>query len=365
MLSAPVDLATSTRTGAHVLFVAWRDLANPAAGGSEVLVDRLAAGMVERGHRVSLLAGGPSTARPYQVVRSGGRLSQFLRAPLVYGRRLRDCDVVVEVCNGMPFLTPLWSDKPTICMVNHVHTEMWPLEFPAPIAAAGSFLERRVMPWAHRRNLVLTVSPSTAQALADLGVDRERIRILRNGVEAPAERYPRSSGPLFVALGRLTAHKRIDLLLRLWERVRPITGGQLVIVGDGPERARLEALAGPDVVFTGRVDEETKQRLLGQAWLLLHPASVEGWGIVVAEAAVRGTPAIGFSVPGLRDSVVHGETGLLAGTESEFVSHWASLALDDARRLRAGEAARTRALEFTWDGAVRTFADVVDEALTR
>jgi glycosyltransferase involved in cell wall biosynthesis len=82
------------------------------------------------------------------------------------------------------------------------------------------------------------------------------------------------------------------------------------------------------------VSEEEKHRLMSAAWLLLHPASIEGWGIVVAEAAVRGTPTVGFSVPGVRDSVVHNETGVLVRTEGEFASAWASLAIDDRRRRR-------------------------------
>ena len=293
-------------TGRRLLFVAWRDLANRRAGGSEVLVDRLAAGMKARGDRVSLLCGGPSTERDYEVIRSGGTYSQFIRAPAAYWRHLRDSDLVVEVCNGMPFLTPIWCSRPKICLVNHMHTELWRMMFPRPVAALGQFAESKVMPWAHRDNLFLTVSNSTADALRDIGVGDDRIRQICNGVVQPDPLTPRSPEPLFMALGRLTEYKRIDMLLRLWERVRNVVGGKLVIVGDGPERSRLEALAGPGVIFTGRVSEEEKHRLLCSAWLLLHPALIEGWGIVITEAAIRGTPAIGFNVPGLRDSVVNG-----------------------------------------------------------
>src|SRR5258708_3188326 len=105
------------RDGRHLLFVAWRDLANPRAGGSEVLVDRLADGMTARGDQVTLLCGGPAGEHSYRVIRNGGTYSQFLRAPLAY-QRLRDCDLVVEVCNGMPFFAPLWSRRPLVCLVN-------------------------------------------------------------------------------------------------------------------------------------------------------------------------------------------------------------------------------------------------------
>jgi glycosyltransferase involved in cell wall biosynthesis len=357
--------AAAGRAPRHIVFVSWRDLANPRAGGSEVLVDRLSEGMTARGDRVTLLCGGPIAPRGYQVIRSGGTYSQFLRAPAHYRRRLRDCDLLVEVCNGMPFFAPLWSRRPMVCLVNHVHTELWDVRLPRPLSNVGRYAESRVMPWAHRDNLFLTVSASTAAALAAIGVGEDRIRMVCNGVEQPQPLTPRSAEPLFLALGRLTDYKRMDLLLRLWERVRHVVGGQLVIAGDGPERARLESMAGPGVVVTGRVSEEEKHRLLCSAWMLLHPAMIEGWGIVIAEAAIRGTPGVGFDVPGLRDSVIDGETGLLVRSEGQFASAWASLALDHRRREALGRAARERALRLHWSAAVEGFAAVADEAMAR
>ena len=84
------------------------------------------------------------------------------------------------------------------------------------------------------------------------------------------------------------------------------------------------------------MSEEEKHRLLCSAWMLLHPALIEGWGIVITEAAIRGTPAIGFDVPGLRDSVVNGQTGVLVRSEGQFASAWASLALDHRTREALG-----------------------------
>ncbi len=359
------ELRGASGNGRHVLFVAWRDLANPSAGGSEILVDRLAAGIAARGNRVTLLCGGPVGERRYQVIRNGGTYTQFLRAPLAYFRRLRDCDLLVEVCNGMPYLAPLWCRRPVVCLVNHLHTDLWGVRFRPPLSTAGRFTESTIMPWVHREDLFLTVSASTSAALQEIGVSRERIRVICNGVEPAPPLTPRSPGPLFVALGRLADYKRLEVLLRLWERVRPVVGGQLLIAGDGPERDRLEALAGPGVTFTGKVSEEEKHRLLCAAWMLLHPAMIEGWAIVVAEAAVRGTPAIGFSVPGLRDSVINGETGLLVRNEGEFASAWASLAIDQRTREDLGRAARGRALRLHWSAAVDGFAQVADEAIVR
>ncbi|WP_215455242.1 MULTISPECIES: glycosyltransferase family 4 protein [unclassified Streptomyces] len=350
----------------RIVFLARRDLGNPAAGGSELLVDRLADGLTRLGHQVTLLCGGPAAYRGYRVVSAGGDLSHHLRARSTFARQVGDCDLLVEVCNGMPYLAPLWHHGPTMCLVNHVHTDLWKQRFGGPLAPAAR-LGRRLEHWsltaAQRRNLLVAVSSSTATALRSIGVERERIRVVHNGVEEPGPRADRSPEPLFVAVGRLVEYKRIDLLLRLWERVRPVTGGRLVIVGDGPERARLEAMAGAGVEFAGHVTEEEKHRLLCAAWLLLHPSSVEGWGLVVTEAAVRETPSVAFDVPGLRDSVVDGQTGVLARGESSFAAAWCALALSTDRRVLMGKAARERAAHFRWDRTVRQFRAVASEAV--
>ncbi|MDK1473936.1 glycosyltransferase family 4 protein [Streptomyces sp. 549] len=346
----------------RIVFLARRDLGNPAAGGSELLIDRIAAGLTDHGHQVTLLCGGPAAYRDYRVVSAGGDAGHFLRARRALTRQVGDCDLLVEVCNGMPYLAPLWHRGPTLCLVNHVHTDLWGMRYPGPAARLGRRLEHWALAGTHRGNLMVAVSGSTADALSNLGVPDEQIRIVHNGVEDPGQLAPTSAEPVFLAMGRLVEYKRIDLLLRLWERVRPVTGGRLVIVGDGPERARLEAMAGPGVTFAGHVSEAEKHRLLCEAWLLLHPSMVEGWGLVVMEAAARGTPAVGFDIPGLRDSIEHGSTGLLARGESSFAAAWCTLALSAERRGAMGRAARTRAESFRWSNTVQGFRAVAAEA---
>ncbi|RII17290.1 Alpha-D-kanosaminyltransferase [Streptomyces sp. YIM 130001] len=347
----------------RIVFLSRRDLGNAAAGGSELLVDQLADGLTRSGHQVTLLCGGPAAYRDYRVVSAGGDLGHYLKARSTFTRQVGDCDLLVEVCNGMPYLAPLWHRGPTLCLVNHVHTDLWGMRYPAPAARLGRKLEHWALAGAQRGNLLVAVSPSTAGALESIGVPGERIRIVHNGVEEPGPLEPRSDEPLFLAMGRLVEYKRIDLLLRLWERVRPVTGGRLVIVGDGPERERLERMAGPSVQFTGHISEAEKHRLLCAAWLLLHPSAVEGWGLVVTEAATRATPAIGFDVPGLRDSIEDGVTGVLARGESSFAAAWCTLALSAERRTAFGKAAADRAADYRWSNTVRQFRAVAAEAV--
>jgi glycosyltransferase involved in cell wall biosynthesis len=350
----------------RVLFLTWRDLAHPQAGGSEVLVDRLALGLMERGHEPAVLCGGPIAPRPYPVVDAGGTYSQYLRAPFAYRRHFSDVDLVVDVENGIPFFSPLWRREPVLCLVHHVHEDQWAMRFPGPVARLGRVLEGRAMPAVYGHSLFLAVSESTRRALVDIGVPGEHIRVMTEGVDIEAIDVPtveRSATPLFVVLGRLVPHKRVDLLLRAWRVVQPIVGGELVIIGDGPERPYLETLQGPGVTFAGHVSEEEKWRLLRSAWLLVHGAHHEGWGIAVVEAAACGTPALAFDVPGVRDAVVDGQTGVLVDFEPELSAAWVHLTQDAEWRTSLGAAARRRAGELSWDATVAQFLAVADEAL--
>ncbi|MBO9531607.1 MAG: glycosyltransferase family 4 protein [Solirubrobacteraceae bacterium] len=352
------------QTSLSVGVVAWRDLANPRAGGSEVVVDAYLRGLQERGHTVKLMCGGPVGPRAYPVHQIGGTYSQYLRAPLAHARWMRGIDVLLDVQNGIPFFSPLWRRRPTVCLVHHVHTQQWAQHFPAPVAALGRTLEGSLMPAVYRRTPYVAVSPGTARDLGGLGIPTEQITVVPNGVDPFEPTDARSSEPLFLALGRAVPHKRLDLLLRHWERVRPATGGKLVIAGDGPELPRLRALAAndPSVEFTGSISEDEKRRLLSSAWMLVHPASHEGWGMVVLEAGLGRTPTLAYDVPGLCDTVRDGITGRLVTTDDAFASAWIEMARAPEIRATLGDAARGWALGFTWDRTVARLERVLLDA---
>jgi glycosyltransferase involved in cell wall biosynthesis len=352
-------------TKLRVVFIAWRDTSHPQAGGSEVVVDRLALGLHERGHDVLLLAGAPTTAHPYAAKPIGGRFGQYARAPFEFARHAHHADVVVDVENGIPYFAPMWQRAPVVCLVHHVHTEQWAMQFPRPLAAVGRWLESTAMPRAYQRADFVSVSPSTTEGLVGLGVERERITTIEMGCEPVPVTGARSPTPRFLVLGRLVPHKRVDRALALWPRVRAGTGGELVVVGDGPETGRLRAMAGSGVTFTGQVATEEKGRELGAAWALIHPAHHEGWGTVVMEAAGAGVPTVAYDVPGVRDSVVDGATGILARDDDAFVEAWIRMGTDDAFRDQLSRAARARAAAYTWPNAVDAFESVISAAAAR
>ncbi|MCU1499182.1 MAG: putative glycosyl transferase [Acidimicrobiales bacterium] len=348
----------------RLLFVAWRDVVNAQAGGSEQMVDALARELTARGHDVAVMTAGPIGAHDYPVVANGGEMTQYALAPLAYARQFRDRDLVIDVANGIPFFVAAWRDKPSICLIHHIHTDQWSQRFSKPMAALGRSLERHAMPRVYRDRSFLTVSSSTRDGLEAMGVDPARIQQMFIGVDLPADTGTPSAEPTFLALGRMVPHKRFDRLFDLWPEVHARVGGRLVIAGEGPRLADLQRRPVPTgLEVLGRIDEERKVDLLNEAWALVHPSEWEGWGIVIMEAAAHGVPTVGYRVKGVQDAVDDGVTGLLAETDEEFVARWIQLGEDRILRDDLGTAARKRAADYSWATATDQFLEIAEAAV--
>jgi glycosyltransferase involved in cell wall biosynthesis len=354
-----------------VVAVSWRDLAHPLAGGAEVLLDRVLTGLHDRGHRITLVCAGPLSPHPYEAVDSGGTYSQYLRAPAICARRFRDADIVIDVQNGMPYFSPLWRRRPTLCVVHHVHTDQWATRFPRPVAGVFRSIERSVMPFVYRNKPFVGISRSTAQSLAAIGVPAESITVIESGVDAPPDAsVARSGEPLLLSLNRLVPHKRIDLLLEAWRLAQPHIPGRLVVVGDGPLLDDMRRLARsiPRVDVLGRVDEAEKNDLLARSWVVLSAAHHEGWGMSVLEGAAFGTPSLATDAPGIRDALVDGVTGRLiyprndADIPEMLGRAMQELILDEPRREELGAAARCRALDLSWSRCVDRWEAALTDA---
>ena len=227
-------------------------------------------------------------------------------------------DVVVEHLNKLPFCAKAYSAAPVIAVNHHLFGSSAFLQVPWAVAASVVSVEK-LIPWVYRDVSFLAVSESSRQDLVGRGIPREAIDLLYNGITFPTqESRPMAERPLRIAyLGRLEPYKRVDLLLRaVAALVSRFPGLELVVVGRGVARESLEALAAElglaaRVRFTGFVDDAERDATVADARVCVCPSVKEGWGITVIEANALGVPVVATDAPGLRDAVLHGETGLL------------------------------------------------------
>lgn len=355
----------------NILVLNWQDINNPLAGGAEVHLHEVFSRIVRRGHRVTLFCSAFPGCRPEEtldgirVLRGGSRHLFNFVVPAAYGRRFRHAgfDVVVDDMNKIPFFTPLFVREPLLCVTHHLFDRSIFKETNPLIASYVYIAERRAVSLlASRRTPFIVGSPSTRAELIARGCREEDVSVVHYAVDH--ERYrpsgvPRNPTPLIGYFGRLKRYKSVDHLLFVMPvLLRQMPSLRLVIVGDGDDRSRLESIArdlgiGPSVEFTGFVSEQRKVELMQQVWCKVTTSSKEGWGLTVLEANACGTTVIASNVPGLRDAVKDGETGLLYryGDREDLARNVTRVLTDTVLRETLTRNALLWAADFTWDRA--------------
>ena len=224
----------------------------------------------------------------------------------------RDADVVLEVVNGITFLTPLWLRKPRVTLVHHIHRDHYVTELGRKGAVAAVLAETMPLKLLYAGAPFLTISESAKRDILALGVPEDDVRVGYLGVVPFAGELPEThEAPRLLYLGRLKRYKRIELLLDV---VAAIPDAVLDVAGEGDHREALEAEIaarglGERVVLHGHVSESEKASLYSRAWVNLTASSAEGWCLTVMEAATCGTPSAALRIGGLPESIVDGETG--------------------------------------------------------
>jgi glycosyltransferase involved in cell wall biosynthesis len=362
----------------RILVVNWLDRENPQAGGAEEHLHRVFGRLAQRGHSVTALVSGwagctrRATLDGIDVHRAGRRYTFSLAAPRYYRRHLSDSDfdVVVEDLNKVPLFTRYWVDAPVVMLAHHLlgATAFQAASF--PVAAAAWLLERPI-PRLFRGTPSIAVSESTKGDLVRRGLDPKRIDVIPNGV-AVDHFVPPLSGeeadtPTVLFLGRLKKYKRVDLVIEaIAELAKGGSDVALFVGGTGDQRERLQDQAARlgvsrHVHFLGFISEERKLELLQTAWVHVLTSSKEGWGISNLEAAACGTPTVASDSPGLRESVIDGETGLLVphGDVGALCDALDTILSQPERRRAMGRKARTFAEGFSWDSAADAFEQLL------
>jgi glycosyltransferase involved in cell wall biosynthesis len=239
---------------------------------------------------------------------------------------------------------------------------------------ARHVIPRRWIRWAARHaDGLVAVSSGLRQRLVELGVPAERVRMLRNGVDlALFHPYDREAArealgftrPTVLAVGNLVPLKRHNLMIEALPQLPEL---QLVIVGDGPERAAIENLArersvADRVQFLGRLPQDCLPEIYSAADLLLLVSTHEGWPNVLLESMACGTPVVVSEIGGLTDIIAAAEAGRIVADVTP--SRLAKAIRDLLAAPPPRAATRAYAERFDWqnttEGQIALFREVLE-----
>ena len=184
-----------------------------------------------------------------------------------------------------------------------------------------------------------------------VGLPAEKVAVVHYGLDGLPEPWGESKevplpdgARVLLCVARLAEQKGVDVAVRALPSIRERhPDAVLVVLGEGPERARLEALAGDGVYLPGRVGDVAAW--YRRAELLVHPARWEGFGLALLEAMLAGKPVVATRVSSAPEIVVDGETGLLVppNDPAALAAAVASLLANPARTTAMGQAGLVRA----------------------
>jgi glycosyltransferase involved in cell wall biosynthesis len=311
----------------RILWLNWRDIKNPEHGGAEVLTHEIATRLVrKKGHKITLFTahftGGLAEENVDGIctIRQGGRYTVYNNAKTYYKRNKNYYDLVIDEINVKPFLTPKFvKEKPIVALIHQVSPEQFLYELPFPLSYIGKYyLENKWLSY-YKDMTVITVSNSTKEELMARGFKNIFVIPEAPGAVPLSVVGQKEATPTIIFMGRLKRHKLPDHAINAFNIIKKeIPQAKMWIIGDGYMRKHLEELVSNDVKFYGYVSSENKYNLLSRAHLVLMPAVREGWGLVATEANAMGTPVVGYNVPGLRDSIKDGETGILTKENTPY-----------------------------------------------
>jgi glycosyltransferase involved in cell wall biosynthesis len=366
----------------RILVLNERDPSNPLAGGAETHIFEIFSRLAAAGHEVTALVATfrgcarEERVRGVRVIRLTNRYLYYATVASAARRQWHTggYDVVVDVLNKLPFLSPWTLAAPCFAIVHHLFGTTAFRQVPFPIALV-TWLAEKLIPYAYRDTPMLAISPSTKLDLAERGIAADHVWVVPPGVDRRCYYSENPRGrrePVVLWIGRIEPYKRADVMLEAMPRVlADVPAATLVFVGEGSarrdlmKRAEAMGIAGA-VRFTGFIPEADKIELLRRAAVVVNTSEKEGWGMTVIEGNACGTPSVSTDVPGLRDSVVDGETGLLTpyGDADALANAILRIVTDSELRERMVEQGLAWSERFSWDNVATDTLRLIHEAIT-
>jgi glycosyltransferase involved in cell wall biosynthesis len=335
----------------------------PQVGGAETWTRGVACGLARRTHAVRVVAGAASQIPPRErrdgldVFRAAGGRAGLWRAVARQSSAWRPDAVLAQYAALPPAVIAARALRIPVLAIVH---DFYGLADSVRMRGLVTGVTRTVALEQWMRVLppdgFLVPSRATAARLASLARARPVTVVPAGADHLPSScEVPREVAQLLF-VGRLVRSKGVDDLLDTMIRLRAAgLHCRLVVVGTGPEAARLAARAAPmgDAVrFAGAVDDAALDLEMRRSLALLLPSRREGWGLAVTEAASRGTAYVAYDVPAVREQHELLGGGLLVPPDRDALANAISELLRDPSLARAlGRRGRAAAARLSWDRA--------------
>jgi glycosyltransferase involved in cell wall biosynthesis len=316
----------------NILWLTWKDLSHPHAGGAEIVNEQIAKRLVNDGHKVIFITSnyGNNTViddehrNGYRIIRRGNRLNVYWKTYRYYKKYMRGwADLVIDEVNTIPYFAKFYVDEPNIMFTHMLCREIWFYELKQPFSSIGYISEPLYMRLLRDRS-VITVSESTKLDLERFGFKANNIHIISEGLKKGGPKsIPllslKSKNPTLLSLSSIRPMKRTLDQIKAFDIAKTkIPNLSLEIAGDSTgtyghklQHAIENSKFKRDIHYHGKVSETVRVKLMRKSHCIMVTSVKEGWGLVVTEANSQGTPAVAYDVDGLRDSVINGETGYL------------------------------------------------------
>ena len=346
----------------RILHLGFEDPAMPGAGGGSKRTHEINRRLAAGGHEVTVL----TTRFPghrdrvqdgvhYVHIGYGAGRSRVTRTAGYALAAVRECrrrqaDLVVEdfFAPVSSVAAPLWSGRPTVGVVQWLNAREKARQYRLPFHLVERFGVRR-----HAR--LVAVSHHVGATLQALNPGAT-VDVIGNGVSPSAALQARVAGPDVLFVGRLEiAQKGLDLLVQAWALAAPRIGGDLVVAGSGPDEPRLRELVAQAgladrVRYAGWVDEPAAIALMAEARLVAMPSRFETFGMVAVEALATGTPVVAFDIDALREVLPAGCTRTVPAFDVEaYADALVQAYTDTAWITAAAPVARRFAAGYDWD----------------
>lgn len=360
-----------------ILVINWQDIKNPLGGGAEVHMHEIFKRIAAMGHSVTILACEiPNEPKSeiidgIKIIRHASRNIFNYLVPSYYKKYLKseNFDIVIDDINKIPFYTPLFIKEPLLAISHHFFGESIFREANF-LAGTYVYISEWLVNYVYKNTPFVVVSQSTLDEFIGRGFDKNNFSIVPNAIEKnefPMEIGEKAEPKVITYFGRLKKYKSPDHLIKAFAIVeKEFPEIRLNILGRGDfmdtmKNLCVELKISNKVKFFGFVSEEDKRKLLSESLCVVNTSMKEGWGITNIEANACGTPVISANVPGLKDSVKDGQSGLLYeyGNINELAEKIKMLLADNNLLNHLNQGALDWANTFSWQHSAELMLDKI------